>query len=221
MPRNKLSQPQLASLAIVLAAAAITGCQGGLAVTDAPERSFHAESRRAAPAKVDRAEDQDKAAEGEGEVADEPDPDERTTDGDRAEAERDSSVQFLAIQTPETTDLEFSEGLAEPPQQKVVPAPAPWTPAPGAEAGAKPIIEDVWPVKGPVSGGDRVVIRGKNLDAAQVVFGLAPAQIISVSEAHDTLTVAVPACGAGQVAIVVTNRDGNYAVAGGTFEYYN
>jgi hypothetical protein len=77
----------------------------------------------------------------------------------------------------------------------------------------------VWPTKVPSSGGERVVIRGKNLQVAQVVFGLTPAHIIDASE--DKVIVAAPAVGAGEVAIVLTNRDGNYAVSAGAFQYYN
>ncbi len=115
-------------------------------------------------------------------------------------------------------DLEFSEGLAEPSQEQVVAAPEPWRPDAVAEAGSPPVIADVWPDKGPASGGDRVVIRGKDLQAAQVVFGLAPARILESSD--ERLVVAAPAAGAGRVAIVVTNRDGHYAVAAGAFQYY-
>jgi hypothetical protein len=92
-------------------------------------------------------------------------------------------------------------------------------PGPEAEANATPAIDDVWPDKGPSSGGERVVIRGKNLQPLQVIFGLTPARIVAATE--DALTVEAPgAADAGQVAIVVTNRDGNYAIAAGAFQYY-
>jgi hypothetical protein len=81
------------------------------------------------------------------------------------------------------------------------------------------VIEDVWPNKAAASGGERIVLRGRNLRAAQVVFGLTPARIIEAWD--EKVTLAAPAAGAGPVAIVLTNRDGNYAVAGAAFQYYN
>ncbi len=57
------------------------------------------------------------------------------------------------------------------------------------------------------------------LRRGESLFGLAPARIIDAAE--DTLTVAVPTAGAGELTIVVTNRDGNHAVAGGVFRYYS
>jgi hypothetical protein len=83
-----------------------------------------------------------------------------------------------------------------------------------------PVIEDVWPVKAAAAGGEKVVIRGKNLRTAQVLFGLAPARVVKESE--ESVTVEAPASSGGEkVGIVVANRDGHYAVAGASFEYYN
>jgi IPT/TIG domain len=235
--RSRLFHGQFDGLAVLLAAVALTGCQGGSAVTDAPERSLRTESRQSTGLEADLAGAHDRATEGRDlERASNPPADgdragsdraERAARSERAGAQSESPVQHgeSAVQydvaQPDASDLEFSEGLPEPPQQKVVPAPAPWTPPPEADASAKPVIEDVWPAKGPASGGDRVVIRGRNLLALQVLFGLVPARIISVSESRDTLTVAAPASDAGQVAIAVTNGDGNYAVAGDAFQYFN
>ena len=78
--------------------------------------------------------------------------------------------------------------------------------------------EDVWPNKGRSSGGDRVVIRGRNLQAGEVLFGLDPAPIVSQSD--EELTVTAPAEGAGEIAIAVTNLDGDYAIATSAFRYY-
>jgi erythrin-vacuolar iron transport family protein len=200
-------------LAIGLAAAALTGCGGGMAMTDASARGYQhelqqpphaAEQQEASPQRAPDARGGERAAD-------------RADRGgnDGAQPDADEAVPLV---TSTSTDLEYSEGLTEPPQQKVVPSAAAWAPAPDADSGPHPAIDDVWPNKGPVSGGDKVVIRGKNLMAAQVLFGLTPANILEATD--DTLTVAAPAQGAGQVEIVVTNRDGNFAVATGSFQYY-
>jgi hypothetical protein len=208
MPRVSVSR----LLTMSLAAGVITGCAGGVGTTDAPERSIRAELQKPAEAPVKPTEPDAAEAAKRTDAA---------SDSDDAAADASEGVAMYAL-TPErakTVDLEFSEGLSAPSQEQVVPAPAPWTPAPGAEASASPVIEDVWPVKAPVTGGGKVVLRGKNLQVAQVVFGMAPAKVIEATE--DELTVAAPEGSAGEVAIVVTNRDGNYAVAGARFEYYN
>jgi hypothetical protein len=114
-------------------------------------------------------------------------------------------------------DLEFNAGLPEPPQQNVVQPPAPWRPDPGAEGRPQPIIEEVEPRVGPASGGARVTIRGRNLRASQVMFGLAPARIIRAGP--NAVTVEAPPASAGPVLIAVTNEDGSYAVAPATFTY--
>jgi hypothetical protein len=102
----------------------------------------------------------------------------------------------------------------------VAPPPA-WRPVvaeAAAEPAAEPQIDDVWPNKGPEAGGAVVVIKGKNLAASQVLFGMAPARIIEASA--DAVKVAVPEYGAGEVPVVLTNRDGAYAVAAHAFRYY-
>jgi len=114
-------------------------------------------------------------------------------------------------------DLEFNAGLPEPPQQNVVQPPAPWRPDPGADGRAPPVIEEVEPRAGPASGGARVTIRGRNLRVSQVMFGLAPARIVSAGP--NAVTVEAPPAGAGAVAIAVTNDDGSYAVAAAMFTY--
>ena len=114
-------------------------------------------------------------------------------------------------------DLEFNAGLPEPPQQNVVQPPAPWRPDPGDEGRPLPIIEEVEPRVGPASGGARVTIRGRNLRASQVMFGLAPARIIRAGP--NAVTVEAPPASAGPVFIAVTNDDGSYAVAPAPFTY--
>jgi hypothetical protein len=109
--------------------------------------------------------------------------------------------------------------------------PAVWTPPPEppaqeggdgaaslpAPVSAPPVIVDVWPAQGPASGGQEVVIRGENLRAVQVLFGVAPARILAATA--ESLTVRSPPVGAaGPAPIVVTNGDGSYAIA--PFTYY-
>ena len=246
MIHGKLVGRFLTGVAAVAAAAAMTGCEGGVAMTDAPTRSMKAELRqspraianrndrrdrdeRAADADRDeRAAQADDGAKRDGaakkdEVAGAPD--RRRDGGDRDERPAieleigDADPELYAIVHTPGIDLEFTEGLVEPPQGSVVQPQAPWAPDPKVAETPKPVIEDVWPDKGAASGGAEVVIRGKNLQPAQILFGLAPARIIR--ETPESVTVAVPPSGAGHVGVVVTNRDGNYAIAGGSFNYYN
>jgi hypothetical protein len=101
----------------------------------------------------------------------------------------------------------------------------PQPPPPDADPAPTPVIDDVYPSKGRASGGDRVQIRGKNLQAYLVLFGSVPARILDAREVDGamTLTVAAPPARAGpaQVYLVVTNRDGRYAVASDRFQYFN
>jgi hypothetical protein len=116
-----------------------------------------------------------------------------------------------------SSDLEYTSGLPEPPQQQVLPSPPAWAPAPGAERNAAPVIEHFWPDKAHRAGGQRVVIQGQHLEAAAVVFGFVPAQI--VDETAFSVTVIAPP-GSDEVPIVLTNRDGNYSVASARFRYF-
>jgi IPT/TIG domain len=102
-------------------------------------------------------------------------------------------------------------------------SPGDWkmTPPPNPDPSARPAIDDVWPNKGPESGGQRVQIRGRNLQPVLVLFGRSPAQILGVSESDGDVVltlVAPPRTGPAQVWIVVANSDGSNAV--GQFEYY-
>jgi hypothetical protein len=63
-----------------------------------------------------------------------------------------------------------------------------------------------------------VVIKGRNLRPAQVLFGMAPGRIVETS--GEAVRVAAPESGAGEVPIVLTNADGAYAVATHAFRYY-
>jgi rubrerythrin len=88
--------------------------------------------------------------------------------------------------------------------------------ASGAEAAASPVIEEVSPQEAPASGGTAVVIRGKDLNPAHVTVGGTPGRILDATEYM--VIVELPAANAGQVAIVVTNRDGRSAISG-SFRY--
>jgi hypothetical protein len=134
-----------------------------------------------------------------------------------ADAEREVAQPLAESMKRFVLDLEFNAGLPEPPQQNVVQPPAPWRPDPGAEGRPPPIIEEVEPRVGPASGGARVTIRGRNLRASQVMFGLAPARIIRAGP--NAVTVEAPPASAGPVLVAVTNEDGSYAVAPAPFTY--
>jgi IPT/TIG domain-containing protein len=102
-------------------------------------------------------------------------------------------------------------------------APEDWKmpPPPNPDSSARPAIDDVWPRKGPDSGGQTVQIRGKHLQPVYVLFGRSPAQIVGVDDSSGdvTLTVLAPRrTGPAKDWIVVTNRDGSNATA--QFEYY-
>ena len=245
MARFDLAGLPMTRLASLVAAMALTGCGGGLMVTDAPGRSLRAEARHA------EMEEQGQAL--------------RAGQGERAESRQAAvgpvavSVQagiavgmdlsaapyHVAPEAARAVDLEFSAGLPEPTQEQVVAPPPAWKPAAAApaasaeeaaqvEAAAAPVIEDVWPDKVPAAGSDdarkhggggqengtdvEVVIKCSHLDASQVVFGLVPARILKV--AADSLTVAAPVVGVSEVVIVVTNRDGSFAIAKQAFRYY-
>jgi len=137
----------------------------------------------------------------------------------QTEEERAAAKELADSMKRFVLSLEFNAGLPEPPQGVVVPPPAPWRPNPAAEGLPPPVIEDVDPRAGPASGGVRVTIRGRNLRASQVMFGLTPALI--VSSGPEAVTVLAPEASAGPVIIAVTNDDGSYAVAGLPFTYGN
>jgi hypothetical protein len=246
--RIQLFQSYFTGVAVALAAVALTGCEGGVGMMAAPARTVRAETRGNAPARSSSVDvdgdgrpelvakdtvgtDDDRRATGHDD-GDQQGTDaspgtrtaERDDDRDRRAAEDDdgetaSHLYAVSPSRAREIDLEFSPGLQEPPQEEILPAPSAWKPAPDVEGSARPVIGDVWPNKGPASGGERVVIRGSNLQAAQIVFGRTPAHIIEASE--DKVTVVAPAAAAEDVTIVLTNRDGNYAVAAGAFQYYN
>ena len=133
------------------------------------------------------------------------------------EPERAAEVQFHQAMRRVVRDLEFNEGLPEPPQQAVAPAPPTWTPDPVAEQETPPVIDGVWPASAPAAGGIRVTIRGRFLHPVQVMFGQAPARIVAATP--EAVTVLAPPARAGPVAIALTNQDGNFTVASAGFTY--
>jgi hypothetical protein len=136
-------------------------------------------------------------------------------DAPRTEAERLAAAEAEDGLRRLVRDLEYNRELPEPPQQTVVAAPAPWRP-PAAVAPA-PVIEAIEPPGGPAAGGDRVTLRGKFLRPGQVMFGNAPAQVVSATAG--AIAVVAPRGAAGQVPIAVTNDDGSFAVAAQPFTY--
>ena len=139
----------------------------------------------------------------------------------QTEEERAAAKELADSMKRFVISLEFNVGLGlpEPPQGVVVRPPDPWRPNPAAEGLPPPVIEDVDPRAGPASGGTRVTIRGRNLRASQVLFGLAPAIIVIASP--EAVTVLAPEGSAGPVVIAVTNDNGSYALAGVPFTYGN
>lgn len=138
------------------------------------------------------------------------------------EAPADEAARLAAAATAEglrrlVRDLEYNREFAEPPQQTVLASPAPWRPAARSEPSAAPVIEVLDPGSGAVAGGARVTIRGRSLRPGQVMFGAAPAQIVSASPA--AVTVVTPRGAAGPVPVAVTNDDGSFALSPSPFTY--
>lgn len=136
---------------------------------------------------------------------------------DPAAAEGSTAAALLTALARLIRDLEWTPGLPEPKQQTIVPPPDPWRTPEGAAATPSPMIEAIEPGSGPVAGGARVTIRGKHFRPASVVFGHLPAQIVSASPVE--IEVVAPGGTAGQVAIAITNDDGNFAIAEQRFTY--
>ena len=104
---------------------------------------------------------------------------------------------------------------AETPAQ---PAPPPSRALPAATTGARPTIRSVSPRSGGEAGGNEVTIEGANFSRVQVLFNSSIARV--VSETSDAVTVVAPTrADAPLVSVVVTNRDGSYAVASGAYRY--
>lgn len=141
----------------------------------------------------------------------------RDGDAPATEAERLAAEEVTDGLRRLVRDLEYNRELPEPPQQTVLPPPAPWRPPATAEPTPAPVIEAIEPSSGPAAGGARVVIRGRFLRPGQVMFGSAPASVISTGAG--AIAVVAPRGAAGPVPIAVTNDDGTFAVASQPFTY--
>ncbi len=128
-----------------------------------------------------------------------------------AEREEDAAARLAGELRKLGSDLEFSPGLPEPRQQRVAPSPEPWRPDPEALARPPPEVLGLRPGAAPADGGAAVVIRGRHLRPAQVMFGTAAARIVRV--APDEVTVLVPRTAPGEVRVALTNDDGHFALA--------
>lgn len=113
-------------------------------------------------------------------------------------------------------DLEHSPGLPQPPVQVARPSPEPWRADPSRQ-GPAPVVDAVEPARARSGGGDRVVLRGRHLRVVQVVFGTAPARLLSAT--GEAVTVEAPALAPGQARIAVTNEDGTWTVVETPFVY--
>lgn len=146
--------------------------------------------------------------------------DQAATDGGteyRTDAEREAAQRLEETMRRFLSDLEFTPGNREPRQQTVVPSPIPWSPPPDVGARPPPVIEAIAPRSAPASGGARVVISGRHLRVAQVMFGAKAARITSAS--GEAVTVEAPPGSTGPVTIAVTNDDGSWSLAGQPFTY--
>jgi IPT/TIG domain-containing protein len=94
-------------------------------------------------------------------------------------------------------------------------------PAPQLQADGtpmKPLLAQVSPPSGEPEGGNEVLITGSGFANAQVMFGGQLARI--TSQSSNAITVVAPEGASGRpVSVVVTNRDGSYAVAGAAYSY--
>jgi IPT/TIG domain len=113
------------------------------------------------------------------------------------------------------SDLEYSPGLPEPPQQVVARLPAPWRPDPATQGQPEPVIAELSPRV--AAAGAYVRLRGRNLRASAVMFGHHPAEIMS--DGDEEVTVLVPQGGSGVVPVGLTNVDGSWAIAADAFTY--
>lgn len=134
------------------------------------------------------------------------------------EAEALAAEQLSAEMTRLARDLEYTPGLPEPKQQVVRKTPTTWRPPPEAVTSEAPVIEALAPSSAPVGGGVKVVLRGRNLRVAQVMFGGKAARITGATP--QAVTVEAPP-GAGPVRIAVTNTDGTWALVEQPFTYKN
>lgn len=89
-----------------------------------------------------------------------------------------------------------------------------------APEGAAPAITSVTPDTGDIGGGEPVTIEGSDfVDGALVRFGGSLAQGVVVADATTVYCIAPPGIADGAVDVIVTNLDGQSAVAADAFSY--
>jgi hypothetical protein len=141
-------------------------------------------------------------------------PEDGGASGNDPELER-AAARFERRMRRFLSDLEYSPGLPEPPQQVIAPIPPPWRPDPGVTRLPGPVIDEVSPRA--AAAGSYVRIRGRDLRVSAVMFGDQPAQIMS--DGDDQVMVLAPPGVHGTVPVVVTNVDGGYAIALDAFRF--
>ena len=134
------------------------------------------------------------------------------SEAEKEEQER-ATEQFRKL----ARDLEYTKGLKEPLQQVVQPSPEPWR-RDTVREGPPPVIESISPSSGRRSGGEKVVLRGKNLRVVTVLFGANPARLLVAKD--ETVTVETPSGEPGPVHLAITNDDGTWTVTDATFTYH-
>ena len=84
----------------------------------------------------------------------------------------------------------------------------------------KPVVSKVKPASGPVAGGTKVVVKGKNLSGAtKVLFGKVKGKKLSVKSAKK-LTVVAPAQAKGRVHVRVVTKGGKSKASAADFFTY-
>lgn len=135
----------------------------------------------------------------------------------RPEQVHRATVLTYGLAPRPAVDLEWNTEFPEPPQTPALEAPPPWRPDPEAESRPKPEVEALSPPEAAPQGGTQVVLRGRNLSSPTVMFGMSPAKVLTATA--EAVTVVVPAGRPGPVDVVLTNGDGNYAIASAGFRY--
>ncbi|MFL5272062.1 MAG: IPT/TIG domain-containing protein [Anaeromyxobacteraceae bacterium] len=187
-------------LAILLAVAAMSGCAGGPDDLGPGAARAGAEGRATSVAAQLQADGQGDRASRDG----------RAPAYGQASAGDEGAARGPDPRLPDSSVAPApAEALARTP-------PAPQLQADGTQM--KPQLANVSPPAGALEGGGEVLITGSGFTNVQVMFGRDPARV--TSQSSNAITVLVPAGErAGPVSIVVTNRDGSYAVAAGAYAY--
>ncbi|HET9598355.1 MAG TPA: IPT/TIG domain-containing protein [Anaeromyxobacteraceae bacterium] len=138
-----------------------------------------------------------------------------------------AGVPTYAVGQAQPDPEAYSHSYAPPPAPAAEPAPAQAAAAPSVDPGEnvartppagsslRPNIANVSPSRG--APGTQLTITGSDFANVQVIIGGAVAQV--TSQSSNAVTVVAPEGHAGPAAIVVTNRDGTYSVAGNAYQY--